>query len=79
MVPKTFHSKNNTQKNEIKIGDIVEIVKFNFEQTAKLYQKDIAIVLSARMFNNDEAKLIMKSDGAKEWIRKDKIETILSL
>ena len=64
----------NTQKSIIKIGDIV---KFN-ELFTKNKHGQYAIVLDSRMFNKRNAKLIMLPDGSKEWIRKEKIEIVIT-
>jgi len=78
MVP----SKYITQKKLIKVGDIVQFTDIFITQHTRLgikANKNIAIVIDERLFNKDMGKLIMFSNGAKEWVRKERIKTIFTL
>jgi len=78
-------SKHNTQKKLIKTGDVVKFTDIYvvgpINKPNSLLDKNChyAIVLDEKYINKDKACLIMTSNGSKEWVRKERIEKIISL
>ncbi len=76
-----IQQQHNTQKRLIKVGDIVKFIDGAIVSGVSYVRlkNTIAIVVNEMMFNKDMAKLLMFSNGSKEWVRKERIRAIFTL
>jgi hypothetical protein len=78
-------SKHNTQKKLIKVGDIVKFTDVYVLGSIKapviktLGHNELGLVVDGKIFNNEFAHLVMTPNGAKQWVKKERIRTISSL